>query len=323
MLYGASPLWLSVDYWWFWQPQPNSIYYEEITKWGLVPHPDTAEWINIFFRHMVNCISGDYGHSFLSNRTVSYELSSRIPNTVLLVITSLFISLFIGSWLVSYQEGDERGKKSWKGQVLSYLSSSTPIQWLGMMFLFAFGYSLPEIIGVGFPQFGTVAYETWEVARISSIGGIIMFVDILYHLALPLTTLVIIGSLFVYSVFKEYLTNNMTKDYLIFQDEQGFNSQYVFFSNLRCVLGHVKTWIPVFLCSVLLVEVVFTWRGIFRYLFDSLLRMDYPVIRGIFITMSTFVIAIQFVLDAAFYFLIRFEPTISKHEKYEILRVPN
>ncbi|MHA1930370.1 MAG: hypothetical protein ACTSV2_17500, partial [Candidatus Thorarchaeota archaeon] len=80
-------------------PWPPRIVEQDIVKWGYVQHPDVAEWINMCFRHMMNCLSGDFGHSYLTQRQVSNDLAERIANTALLVGMSLFTSLLIGSAL--------------------------------------------------------------------------------------------------------------------------------------------------------------------------------------------------------------------------------
>ena len=44
-------------------------------------------------------------------------------------------------------------------------------------------------------------------------------------------------------------------------------------------------------------ETVFTWRGLGRFIFDSLLRMDYPVIQTIFMIIAITAILANFVAD--------------------------
>ncbi|MCK5265574.1 MAG: hypothetical protein KAR03_08200, partial [Candidatus Thorarchaeota archaeon] len=138
-------------------PLGMELMHQDIAKWGYVQHPDVAEWINMCFRHMMNCLSGDFGHSYLTQRLVSNDLAERIANTALLVGVSLFTSLLIGSVLVAREEDNERGKSTKIGKISSQIIRSTPIFWVGMVVLFVGAYALPEHLGFGFPESGTIS----------------------------------------------------------------------------------------------------------------------------------------------------------------------
>ena len=46
-----------------------------------------------------------------------------------------------------------------------------------------------------------------------------------------------------------------------------------------------------------LTETVFTWRGMGRFIFDSLLLMDYPVIQAMFLIIAITAVLANFVAD--------------------------
>ena len=295
-----------------------SMVQQDIMKWALVRHPDVAEFLNMFLRHMMNCLSGDYGHSCLTQDPIAYELSERIVNSALLIGGSLFSSLLIGSGLVAYQEGENRGKESVIGRISTHLSYSTPTFWLGMMVLFAGSYALPELIGVGFPEYGTISYEVWLASVGSGAGAFMIAIDVLLHLCLPMCALTISGSVFVYATLKSNLTENLTKRSLTRECVKGKRTEFIFYSNLKNSLKVIKEWFPAFMSTIILMEVVFTWRGVGRFLFDAILRLDYPAIRGSIITLSLFVILAHLIIDVSLNIMIKFENNLNHLERFEL-----
>jgi peptide/nickel transport system permease protein len=286
----------------------------EIMRWALVPHPDVAEFLNIFARHVLNCFSGYFGVSFLSSRLISIELHERIANSALLICGSIFSSLLIGSGLVAYQEGDERGKDSQKGRIFSLITSSMPTFWLGMMALFVGSYLLPEFTGFGFPQFGTVSYDVWLNFQSSAMGGILTAIDVLFHLCLPMIVLTFTGSMFVYSTLKTTLTENLTPAKISDEYSKGKNPVFFFYSCVKSLLEAIKEWFPAFISTLILVEIVFNWQGLGHYLFHSILRMDLPAIRGSIITLSLIVILAKLILDISLHIMLRFEKDLNRVE---------
>jgi ABC-type dipeptide/oligopeptide/nickel transport system permease component len=287
---------------------------QEIRRWALVQNPDVAEALNMFVRHVLNCFSGYYGTSFISGNPVSIELRKRIANTMFLTCGSMFFSILIGSGLATFQENDDRGKNSQKIQVFSLITRSTPTFWLGMIVLYVGGFALPEVTGFGFPQFGTVSYEVWVISQSTNLGGISVFGDILFHSCLPLFVLTITGSMFVFTSLDNTLVNKQTGERISKEYANEKSSKFVFYSCLIDVLESLKEWFPVFISILILVEVVFTWRGMGRYIFDSVLRMDVPAIRGSIITLSLIVIIAKFIIDVSLYTIITSQKKLNRVE---------
>jgi len=289
-----------------------------MAKWGYVQHPDVAEWINMFWRHMLNCISGDFGHSFLTREPVSIHLGERIANTSLLVGVSLFASLLLGSALVGREEDNELGKSSKISNIISQITNSAPIYWVGMVVLFAGAYALPNYFGFGFPEFGTIYYETWTASLTTASGGIMIYIDVLFHLVLPMSVLTLCGTSIIYSTLKTNLSENLTIEKATTDFVKGVSSEYNFYSSLRKTLQVIKEWFPVFISTVVLVEVVYNWSGVGQWLFHSILLMDYPAIRGCIITLSLFVILADLIFDIAFNLLMSLEKKMNRLERFEL-----
>ncbi|MHA1927920.1 MAG: hypothetical protein ACTSV2_04975, partial [Candidatus Thorarchaeota archaeon] len=179
-------------------------------------------------------------------------------------------------------------------------------------------YALPEHFGFGFPEFGTIYYETWNTSLTTGAGGIMIYIDVLFHLVLPMCVLTLAGTSIIYSTLKTNLSENLTIERATSDFVKGISSEYNFYSSLRKSLQIIKEWFPVFISTVVLVEVVFNWRGVGQWLFHSILLMDFPVIQGCIITLSLFVILADLIFDIAFTLLINIEKNLNRLERSEL-----
>ncbi|MFW9927140.1 MAG: hypothetical protein ACFFDM_10290, partial [Candidatus Thorarchaeota archaeon] len=160
-------------------------------NFGLVPDPDIFDWIYMFWRYIVSMFTGNFGVSFLTQQPVMTAIIERLPNTLLLMGTSSMVSILLGIWTGVKVAADPGSRKDVGAVTVALFIYALPIFWLGMMLLLIFGFMLPEWteavwgVRVGFPQFGTISYDVWEIARTSPFGALMVTTDLLHHLFLP------------------------------------------------------------------------------------------------------------------------------------------
>ncbi len=277
-------------------------------NFGLVPNPDMFDWIYMFWRYVVNMFTGNFGISFLTQRPVMFEIADRIPNTLLLMGTSALLSILLGMWVGIKVASDPGSKKDVSTVTVAMFTWSLPTFWLGMMLLLIFGFMLPEWteavwgVRIGFPQFGTISYDVWEAARTSPMGAIMVAGDVLYHLFLPMITMAIaaFGGWFLY--MRNNLITVMTEDYILTARAKGLDENQVLYKHgVKNAMLPMVTLIALafggLISGTVLIETVFTWRGLGRFIWDSLLLYDYPVIQAIFIILAIVKILANFVAD--------------------------
>jgi peptide/nickel transport system permease protein len=277
-------------------------------NFGLVPDPDIFDWIYMFWRYLVSMFSGNFGVSFLTQRPVIDEIVERLPNTLLLMGTSSLIAIILGMWVGIKVASDPGSRKDVGTVTVAMFTWSLPTFWIGMMLLLIFGFMLPEWtdtvwgIRIGFPQFGTMDYEVWEVARSHPLGAVMVFVDVLYHLILPMITLAIasFGGWFLY--MRNNLVTVMTEDYILTARAKGLDENQVLYKHgLKNAMLPMVTLIALafgtLISGTVLIETVFTWRGLGSFIWGSLLLYDYPVIQAIFVILAIVKILANFIAD--------------------------
>ena len=273
-------------------------------RFGLVPDPDIFDWIYMFWRYIVNMFTGNFGISFVSQRPVMDEIMARLPNTLLLMGTSSIVAIILGIWTGVKVAADPGSRRDVGAVTLALFIYSLPIFWMGMMMLMIFAFYLPAATGgvINFPLGGTIDYQVWVAAKTDPLGGLIIAGNILHHLILPMITLGVGG----YGGYFLYMRNNlidvMTEDYILTARAKGLDENQVLYKHgLKNAMLPMVTIIAMtfgFLINgATLTETVFNWYGLGRYIFDSLVILDYPVVQAIFMIIAITAVLANFIAD--------------------------
>ena len=126
----------------------------------------------------------DFGNAtFLTSDKGSSDvkdiLFEKLPRTVLLFTTATIITSIIGIFLGSFSSNKIGSKIDRITSSFAIISSSFPVWWIGMLMIFLFSF-------------------TWQIFPARATPDIpssdpVYLVSLLYHMALPLITIVIIG----------------------------------------------------------------------------------------------------------------------------------
>ncbi len=303
LMFGVSPvdLMISED---LRQSLSSEVLQQIYLNYGLVPDPDIFDWIYMFWRYVVNMLTGNFGVSFMSQTPVMDEILARLPNTLLLMGTSSIVAIVLGIWTGVKVAADPGSRKDVGAVTVALLIYALPIFWLGMMLLMAFAFYLPNMTNglLGLPMGKTIEYEVWIAAKDDPLGAIVIAGDILRHLILPMLTLGVGG----YGGYFLYMRNNlidvMTEDYILTARAKGLDENQVLYKHgLKNAMLPMVTIIAMtfgFLINgATLTETVFNWYGLGRYIFDSLFLLDYPVVQAIFMIIAITAILANFVAD--------------------------
>lgn len=240
-------------------------------------------------RYMAGLAEGDLGYSFRHRRPVSTLLSERLPWTLLLVGTALVVSTVLGVAVAAFavwRRGRRRDVTSIA--VFTFLESAPPF-WIGLLLLIWFGATLQWL-----PLFGSVSLDgTTGLARVG---------DVLVHLVLPAATLVIASVGATFLLARASLLSVVREDYVLVARAKGLRERTV---ALRHALPAASLPITT---SVLLrvggiaggaviVERVFTYRGVGTLLLEASLGRDYPVLQGGLFVLTLVVVGVNLLGD--------------------------
>lgn len=272
------------------QHAPEETYQALVERAGL-DQPLPVQYV----RWLGNAVQGDLGVSFRTGQPVTRSLLDRLPATALLAGGSLFIGLLIAlpAGIIS---AVRQGKVSdYVATTFSQIGVSVPDFWFGILLILLFAATLGWL-----PSFGYVAPTEDPVAS-------------LRHLILPAATTGVVTGAILTRFVRSSVIEAMNAEHVRLARAKGLSSRYV----LR---HHVlrNAWSPIItvvglqlgtlLGGVVVVEIVFTWPGIGRLAYDSVLRRDYPLVQGAVLLMAMAFLLINLVVDLVY---AKLDPRIS------------
>ena len=235
----------------------------------------------------------DFGHAtFLTSDSGSSDVKDiifeKLPRTVLLFTTATIIISIIGVFLGALSASKVGSIIDRVTSSFAIISSSFPVWWIGMLmiFLFSFTYQI-------FP-----ARATPDIP--SSDPGYIM--ALLYHMALPLITIVMIGFGSWAYLVRNFMVGIMQEDFIMAKKAIGVNPKKIIYTHaLKNAAPPIVTILALSLSGSLggaiITEAVFDWPGMGRLYFEAITVMDLPVIIGATYILTLFFLVSIFIAD--------------------------
>jgi peptide/nickel transport system permease protein len=133
-------------------------------------------------------------------------------------------------------------------------------------------------------------------------------IDLLYHLILPATTLILTSIGGMYLLTRNSMLNVLGEDYILTARAKGLGEGYIMCRHaLKNALLPISTMIALIagfmITGTILVETVFAYPGVGRLLYDAVLVRDYPLLQGAFLIITLVIIAANFVADLLYVYL--------------------
>ncbi len=244
-------------------------------------------------RYLGRVVGGDLGHSFYFNRPVASLVAERMGATALLVVSAILTAFVLGTWLGILAARRPRGLAAQLVAVFSVAGFAAPVFWTGMMLLLLFASTLPI-----FPVSGME-----DVGRPKL--GFAHAIDVAHHLVLPAMTLALVYIAQYSRQSRAGMLAALAADYIRTARAKGLGEGRVVYRHaLRNALIPVITIAGLqfgqVLAGAVLVETVYSWPGLGRLAYESILRRDSPTLLGILLGSALMVILANLATDAAY-----------------------
>ncbi len=241
-------------------------------------------------RYLAGILQGDLGYSIQQGRPVTDMLLERLPWTLLLVGGAITLSLIVGAGAGFVSAARRGGRTEVGGLALFMLLDSMPPFWIGMLLLVFFSGYLQLL-----PVFGALPLTNEG-------GGFGFTFEVIQRLLLPLLTLTLVRAGWLFLVARSSLAGELSEDYILMAEAKGL-------SRRRVVLGHgvrnallplvtaVAVEAGTLVGGAVVIETVFSYPGLGRLIYESVLSRDYPVLQGAFLLLAVGVIAANLLAD--------------------------
>jgi peptide/nickel transport system permease protein len=215
---------------------------------------------------------GDWGTSIATGRPVRALLGEAWPATVRLVGLSLLLSYVLGLAMGSVQAAASGSRLDTALSVVSVTLFAVPGYWLGLMLVMVFTYWARVL-----PAFGAAGLDA------DLLTGWARIADQIRHLALPLTTLTLVGVGGSARFVRGAMLDVATRAFITTARAKGVSParvmlHHVLRNALVPILVLVGLSLPALFSGAVFVEAVFAWPGVGRVLVDAVHARDYPVV---------------------------------------------
>lgn len=219
----------------------------------------------------------DFGNSFFRDASVTSLIVDKLPVSISLGLWSTLLM-----YLVSIPLGISKAMRN--GSAFDMWTSSAIV--LGYAIpAFLFAILLVVMFAGGsylswFPLRGLTSSNFDDLSLLGKIG------DYFWHLALPVTALVIGNFATLTLLTKNSFLDEINKQYVTTARAKGLNERRVLYGHvfrnamLIIIAGFPAAFIGMFFTGSLLIEVIFSLDGLGLLSFEAAINRDYPVVFG-------------------------------------------
>jgi ABC-type dipeptide/oligopeptide/nickel transport system permease component len=252
---------------------------------------DKSKWQQ-YVIYLKQLAHGNLGVSYENQQPVSTNLRIALINTLPMVTLGTVFSIIFGIF-TGVVAAWRRGTKTEGVTVTTALAFySMPTQWLGLMLIILFAGVLPTggmtnefLLNPGF----------WTHLK-----------DLASHIVLPALTLglVLYGEYTL--IVRSAMLETLGEDYVLTARAKGLKPRTIVRTHaLRNAMLPITTLVALSLgyivAGAILVEIVFSWPGIGRAVYEAVLQRDYPMLQGAFLVLTISVVFFNLVADLLYF----------------------
>ncbi len=238
-------------------------------------------------------LSGNLGYSIRFRQPALSLITDRLGATLLLMGTAIIISLILGIILgvvasrnpYSYVDNFATG--------LSLFGWSLPIFWLAQILMITFSINL-----------GLFPVSGMRSLRVNLTGFAYIF-DVMWHLFLPALTITLLRLAQTFRLTRASMLEVLGQDYIITARAKGLSERTVLLKHglknaLRPIITMTGMQFGTMLAGATMTEIVFSWPGMGRLVYEAVLGRDYPVLMGMYLIIVILVVLANFITDIVY-----------------------
>jgi peptide/nickel transport system permease protein len=233
--------------------------------------------------------------SWGSNK-ISDLILDRLPNTIILTTTGISLTALVGIWVGLYIGSNIGSKADRVISILSAVSYALPLWFVGLVLILLLAYAPKILWGIRiFPPGGMVSIPPPK-------DPVAYFLDVLWHLALPL-----VASFIAFFGSWAYVTRNIVlnvslEDFVNFARAKGLpesvvRRRYILRPSLPPILTNLILSLAFSISGYIITERVFNWPGMGSLYYDAIRALDEPVIFALTYIITLVYIVARFVLE--------------------------
>ena len=242
----------------------------------------------LWFGHM---LTGDLGGSIATGETVSGIIATGLPKTLSLAGLSFLIAVVIAipAWIIDALRRNTAF--DFAASIVAFIGVSMPSFWFGILLILIFAVQLRWLPAIGYAELREDGFVAW-----------------LERLILPSLAIGAGYSAILMRFVRAGLLEVLGSDYVRTARAKGVRERGVVLRHaLRNALIPVVTVIGIQLALLLsgtvVVETVFSIRGIGRILVGAIFDRDYPIVQGVILLIAVIFVLANLIVDIVYTFI--------------------
>lgn len=233
-----------------------------------------------------NSLHLDFGISINKHQPVATLIIEALKNTLILASASAVFSVVVGFGLGAVAATNQFKLADRVAMGLAVFLAATPSYWLGITLVVVFSIQLHL-----FPSGGMQNYI--------EPGGI---PDLLWHLFLPVIAAGAVPAGIIARTVRSSLLEVSRLDFVLALRSSGLPERAILWGHvlrnaLPPIVNMIGLQVGYLLSGVIFVEVVFSWPGIGRLVFEAIGDRDLPVVLGAVMVVSVTFVLINLIVD--------------------------
>ena len=235
-----------------------------------------------YFRFIKNALMGDFGRSYTTGREVFSEIFARFPNTLILAVLGVIISVCIGIPVGIISATRQYSFLDSFSMIIALLGVSMPVFWLGLMLILTFSVNLGWLPSGGFNGFTSII--------------------------LPAVTLGVGSAAIITRMTRSSMLEVIRQDYIRTARAKGVAEKVVTNKHaLKNALIPIITVVGLqfgnLLGGAVLTESVYSWPGVGRLMVDAIRQKDTPTVLAAVVFLATAFSIVNLLVDILYAFV--------------------
>ena len=243
-----------------------------------------------YINYIAGVFTGDLGTSYRYNQPVAGLILEKLPNTLVLALSSLVIALIIGVPVGILSAVKQYSIFDYTAMITALIGVSMPNFWLGLMLVLAFSVNLGwfPVLGMG--------------SLANGLG------DVISHIFLPAVCLSFGSMANLARISRSSMLEVIDQDYMKAVRAKGIREWIViikhgFKNAMPPIVTVLGMRISSLMTGAIMVETIFSWPGIGRLIVEAINNNDYEMIQGSVLFMAVLYVLVNLAVDIVYLYI--------------------
>ncbi len=233
-----------------------------------------------YLAFLTDALTGDFGRSVTAGNQPALDLVlSRLPASLSLAGVALVFTLIVGIFFGVLAAVTRNSPIDIAARLIALIGQSVPSFWLGIVLMYIFAVQLRLL--------PTSGYGQWQ------------------HYILPAATLGLFTLAAITRLVRSSMLEALGSEYIKLARVKGLSETVVVWkhalaNSLIPVITFMGTFFAVMITGAVIVETVFSWPGIGRLAYESILSRDFPVVQTVVLVITALFIIANLLVDVLY-----------------------